>query len=61
MRILSQRLLISQTVCFALTNNYEFRLYAASLVLFSSQPPFCECECKEERVSILFPFFFMLK
>lgn len=61
MRILSQRLLISQTVCLALTNYYEFRLYTASLVLFSSQPPYCECECKEERVSILFPYFFMLK
>jgi len=61
MRILSQRHFISQTVCLHLTNISEFRLYAASFVLFSSQPPYCECECKEERVSILFPFFFMLK
>ena len=42
---------------FALTNHYEFRLYTAALCFFSSQPPYCECECKEERVSILFPFF----
>ena len=61
MRILSQRHFISQTVCLYLTNIHQFRLYTASFVLFSSQPPYCECECKEERVSILFPFFFMLK
>ena len=61
MRILSQQLFISQTLCLALTNNYEFRLYTEGFVLFSSQPPYCECERKEERVSILFPHFFMLK
>jgi len=61
MRILSQRQFISQTVCLYLTNIPKFRLYTEGFVLFSSQPPYCECECKEERVSILFLFFFMLK